>query len=575
MKKLLSLLLIMAMLSSVSAFAVTEVEYTFKGEDGYVYHFGTFGAEDEDAGLVINGKKYSLTGGTHSCTDENCENAFDHAKNYDNRFGMGIKLENGEDSYTMAPYATVAGNDNVAEVPETVTVATVEAFPEAEEEDDVYERGTFTLDAIYKLERNTGSTNFSRWLADDTNSTSSVSRGRVYDAKGDPRDEHLLKFNTTVQGLNEEDKVILTVGARAENDLGVSGGSVRIVGIVDENYAYNTSLPTVDRTYTFTTTKGLTRDFQDYSFDVTSYVKARLLSGSSQISFLVEMVDADWKTEDSGVYMDLAIAPYTLAPKLEYKKTELSSLSYDNNNIEIKDGQYTYVVTLDNGSSIPYVSAKALNSTVEITQATSIPGTAIVSVNTNGSVTQYKVNFITSDYVGVANAGNIFYATRITNAAWNKGIMDGSGATLLTSSSSIQVRTDSNKAIRQEGMVEFNIQNLLGVADGKKVILTVYGNGNNNAITNGTKVVYRGIVGEGIVAGCKYDTDVNYAAESANVVTADASTAYTFDVTEYVKSKIEKGETTASFAIRITEGGENTTFYWYCTGDKVPTLTLE
>ena len=147
-------------------------------------------------------------------------------------------------------------------------------------------RGTFTLTEKHYLERNTGLTTFDAWKPDNF---TDVILGRVYNNSGDPRDEAILRFETTATGVNDDDKIILSFAARAQAALGV-GATVRIVGVADENYTFNTTLPTVDKNHTFTTTDTLTLDFKKFSFDVTSYVKARLLAGITKISFLVELV---------------------------------------------------------------------------------------------------------------------------------------------------------------------------------------------------------------------------------------------------------------------------------------------
>jgi len=273
MKKLLSLLLIMAMLSSVSAFAVTEVEYTFKGEDGYVYHFGTFGAEDEDAGLVINAKKYSLKGGTHSCTDENCENAFDHAKNYGNRFGMGIKLENGEDSYTMAPYATVADQDTIGTTTEEV-VADIKDFPV------VYDQVNFTVKEMGLV---TTKDNNVTTVVNDSNKKKTLKATTTYNV--------YITFNLNdLQGVNEDDTINLVIYAGEGKELisgntatlNVYGGEVTVDG-------ENTSCTTVGNAissniFTGTGSDRGTTKCDKITVDVTDYVKAN--AGQETVTFV-------------------------------------------------------------------------------------------------------------------------------------------------------------------------------------------------------------------------------------------------------------------------------------------------
>ena len=431
-----------------------------------------------------------------------------------------------------------------------------------------FSRGIFTLTDKHYLERNTGLTTFNAWKPD--NFTDTIS-GRVYNNSGDPRDEAILQFTTTAEGLNEDDKVILTLALKSQAELGV-GATARIVGIVDENYAFQGTLPVVDKNYIFTTTETLDLDFKKFSFDVTSYVKARLLAGSDKISFLIELVDADWKTGDGSVYMDLALAPYNVVPTLTYKETPLSSLSYDGKDIKIVEGQKTYIVKVDS-DAVPLVSAEAENSTVEIAQVTSVPGSAIIKVNTHGTETQYKVNFIHSDYSGAATAESAFSITR--NTTTGKFDANLSAVSMSKENASVNIRTDTKLKLRQEGAVVFNIENLLGVTESQKIVLTVYGYGNTAAVDAGYKVIFRGITGEGLAVGGKYGTDVSYEKESTNVLTSNEYTAYKVDVTDYIKSKIHAGEKTASFAVRIPEGIASTSFCWCCGGSRTPMLTVE
>ncbi len=474
-------------------------------------------------------------------------------------------------SLSVSAFASETDKVNTDMLPESVFEEIIDNNTEtlAEEAVEPYTRGSFTLTQIHYLERTTGTVNFAGWKPD--NFTDSIS-GRVYNTSGDPRDEAILQFTATAQGLNEDDKIILTVAVRAQNQLGVDGGSVRIIGIVDENYTFNGTTPVVAPEYTYLSTEGLTLDFKNYSFDVTPYVKARLAAGEKKISFLVELVDSDWKTGDGNVYMDLALAPYNVAPVLAYKETALTELSYDGKDIALKEGQKTYTVLL-NDDSLPVVSAAATNSAVDITQITAVPGTAVVKVNTHGINTEYKVNFINSDYIGTAAVTGAFNATRSTsNGRFDANLTQGN---LTGATSNAQIRTDSSTKLRQEGATTFDIRNLLGITAGQKVTLTVYGYGNTAAVNAGTKVVYRGIEGEGVTAGSKYGTDATFTGTSDIAVTADQYTAYKMDVTDYVKAKIAAGETTVSFALRITEGVNGATFYWYFGGDRNPKLTVE
>ena len=121
MRKSLCVFIVLTMLLSLSApvLADTFIRYTFMDTDGYIYHFGTFDNGDTDAGVVINGKEYTLKN-----TDKNDETktAFDVAKENGNKFGIGFKAgANFEDeTYSVTPYAKDANGNRTLGIPVTV-----------------------------------------------------------------------------------------------------------------------------------------------------------------------------------------------------------------------------------------------------------------------------------------------------------------------------------------------------------------------------------------------------------------------------------------------------------------------
>ena len=425
-----------------------------------------------------------------------------------------------------------------------------------------FENGTFTLTEKHKLARKAGTETFDNWYDDGTEE---YITSRVNSATGDPRDEVILQFNATAEGLNNDDSVILTLAAAAQTAAAV-GSTVRIVGIVDENYEYGGALPTVDRSYTFTTDKVMTTlDYTEFSFDVTPYVKARLASGERNISFLVEMVVPEYS---SSVTMEVAVANNNILPTLTYKPCALSSLTIDGEEIEIVDGQMVYTMVNDD-ISLPVVEAYAENATVEVTQAEAVPGSAIITVTKYGAVTTYKVNFIPSEYVGEATILAAYSITRATSAKLNAGL---TSLDISANGSSTKVRTNSNAILVQEGVVTFNINNLLGVNPDQKVYLNIRG---YSSAAN-VKLAYSGIYGEGLTAGGKYGTDAAYTGESVDVLlTSGKDSTAKIDVTDYVKSKIAAGEETVSFALKLPEGTTSVTFNWFYGGTRQATLTVE
>lgn len=135
MKKVLLLTLVISMLVSFSAFADVTIEHTFKGEDGFIYHFGTITDLDNpfDAGIKIGDRFFSLNkedvkDGTNALTKALSEQG-------KGKFGIGLKDESNilGNTYDVIPYSKA--DENAQEeyyTAKTITKSEVSEFPEGE-----------------------------------------------------------------------------------------------------------------------------------------------------------------------------------------------------------------------------------------------------------------------------------------------------------------------------------------------------------------------------------------------------------------------------------------------------------
>ena len=81
MKRIISLAVILCMLITANASAFTVIQHNYTDVDGTYYHIGEFDDGDTDAGVVVNGKKYSLKNGIYM---GDSANAFEEASSKSN-----------------------------------------------------------------------------------------------------------------------------------------------------------------------------------------------------------------------------------------------------------------------------------------------------------------------------------------------------------------------------------------------------------------------------------------------------------------------------------------------------------
>jgi len=219
--------------------------------------------------------------------------------------------------------ATVADTENLTvevtqatEVPGTATVKVTSYDGQSKtytiKFDNPFEKGVFTfdLDASKRVEFNWGASynkisavknlkNTNYWIRTYGNSSGYVV----------PKETALITFNTTAQGLNEDDKVYLNLYVKgfdpyAATPSGVPGGKVKVIytqSAIETNSQVDKTNYTVSSDY-------ITAANTEFKIDVTNLVKNALLNtnavdGVKTIQLLIETDEADAKKATDGKYI--------------------------------------------------------------------------------------------------------------------------------------------------------------------------------------------------------------------------------------------------------------------------------
>lgn len=178
--------------------------------------------------------------------------------------------------------------------------------------DNPFEKGVFTfdLDASKRVEFNWGASynkisavknlkNTNYWIRTYGNSSGYVV----------PKETALITFNTTTQGLNEDDRVYLNLYVKgfdpyAATPSGVPGGKVKVI-YTQSSIEVNSQ---VDKTNYTVSSDYITADNTEFKIDVTNLVKNALLNtnavdGVKTIQLLIETDEADAKKATDGKYI--------------------------------------------------------------------------------------------------------------------------------------------------------------------------------------------------------------------------------------------------------------------------------
>ncbi len=226
---------------------------------------------------------------------------------------------------TTAPTvtATVADTENLTvkvtqatEVPGAATVKVTSYDGQSKTYtinfDNPFEKGVFTfdLDASKRVEFNWGASynkisavknlkNTNYWIRTYGNSSGYVV----------PKETALITFNTTTQGLNEDDRIYLNLYVKgfdpyATSVSGVPGGKVKVI-YTQSSIDVNSQ---VDKTNYVVSSNYITSENTEFKIDVTNLVKNALLNtnavdGIKTIQLLIETDEADVQKTTTGNYI--------------------------------------------------------------------------------------------------------------------------------------------------------------------------------------------------------------------------------------------------------------------------------
>ncbi|MBE7013584.1 MAG: hypothetical protein E7419_00070 [Ruminococcaceae bacterium] len=412
MKKLLSLILVCTLVISFGAtvFADTYIRYTFyDNTDGYTYHFGAFDSDDTDAGVIINGKEYTLQ---NADKNDSSKTAFEVAKENGNIFGIGFKTADSfkDDSYVVTPYSKDAEGNlvtgqgiTVSANPSTTPVVNEKAYAVT---DDFYnENSTMRTDYTYLMVR-----------TDGLYGPSSVANLSTAILKLD-----LTKFKDAA----EESNFILYLKGRAsyhDKDSvspGFDSAKVQVCSTSQEWSESDLSSFTeasllnqiTNRNSVIDTVTITTSDTLDwYKLNITSLIQQELAKGSESVSIALycDNTEAEALSKVDGKRNALKFAFYSKTgeepPYIEYQKVDpsytsadLETLTINGKEIDVADFDETgsMTVKLSYGVTVDSILATASGNYATVSNAVKVDDdTYTVAVTAgNGTEKTYTINF--------------------------------------------------------------------------------------------------------------------------------------------------------------------------------------
>ena len=411
MKKLLSLILVCTLVISFGAtvFADTYIRYTFyDNTDGYTYHFGAFDSDDTDAGVIINGKEYTLQ---NADKNDSSKTAFEVAKENGNIFGIGFKTADSfkDDSYVVTPYSKDAEGNlvtgqgiTVSANPSTTPVVNEKAYAVT---DDFYnENSTMRTDYTYLMVR-----------TDGLYGPSSVANLSTAILKLD-----LTKFKDAA----EESNFILYLKGRAsyhDKDSvspGFDSAKVQVCSTSQEWSESDLSSFTeasllnqiTNRNSVIDTVTITTSDTLDwYKLNITSLIQQELAKGSesASIALYCDNTEAEALSKVDGKRNALKFAFHSKTgeepPYIEYQKVDpsytsadLETLTINGKEIDVADFDETgsMTVKLSYGITIDSITATS-NKYATVSNAVKVDDdTYTITVTAgNGTEKTYTINF--------------------------------------------------------------------------------------------------------------------------------------------------------------------------------------
>lgn len=279
--------------------------------------------------------------------------------------------------------------------------------------------------------------------------------------------------------------------------------------------------------------------------DVTDYIKAKLENGDKTVTFMVRAINNHDINKDK---TEVKIKPYTAEATLSFTKFEgeIAASDIKVNGETIKDfnkDTLNYSVIVNKDAGIPQVTATVAdneNLTVEITQATEVPGTATVKVTSYDAQSKtYTINFDNPFEKGVFTF-DLAASKRVEfnwGAAYNKisSVKDLKGTNLW-------IRTYGNSSgyvvPKETALIAFNTT-AQGLNENDRIYLNLYIAGfdpyveSPKGVPGGkVKVIYTqsGIEANSVVDKTNYTVSSNYI--------TSGNTEFKIDVTNLVKNAL-------------------------------------
>ncbi len=437
MKKLLSLILVCTLVISFGAtvFADTYIRYTFyDNTDGYTYHFGAFDSDDTDAGVIINGKEYTLK---NEDANNKEKTAFEVAMENGNIFGIGFKTADSftDDSYVVTPYSKDAEGNlkkgqavTVSANPSTSPAVNEKAYAVT---DDLYnnfaELKTDTTSLLVRTDGLNGPIN----RQNQQTTVLKLDLTKFKDAIAESNFVLNLYGNVSTYNQNVSEgfdsikvQVCSTSQEWSESDLSSFTTASLLTQISNKNFIIDTV--TIDM--------GGEKDW--YKLNITSLIQQELAKDSESVSIALwcdnTEAEALSKVDNMRNALQFVFSSKdgTNPPYIEYQKVdpsytsaELETLSINGTEVDISefDNENSITKKLSYGVTVDSIVATASGNYATVSDAVKVDDdTYTVTVTAgNGTEKTYTINFEWATYPSVdAGTNGSFAKPGLVTGAW-------------------------------------------------------------------------------------------------------------------------------------------------------------
>jgi len=442
MKKILcSLMAIVVILSfSLTAFAETSVNYTFVDTDGFIYHFGQFDDGDTDAGIIVNGKPFSLKNGIYK---GEYANAFVDAKTKNNLFGMGFIVNEGyqSETYEAVPYAvneegiTKRGapltiNKNTSGLPKEEVVVSDIVIADVCNNGSSFSSDKYDFTSYGELHiRNHGKSGYANmgnlWSAllklDLTKiKEPAVSSNYILTLYGNARQGNVNNTDSFKARPMKIGAAMATYSDYCSSTWNESNVGETVDPLIYYRHIYgkgieNNSGVVLDYTdvdVNFSSWDITYAQYDEYKLNITGLIQKALAEGETEASVVIfannEFADADYKAsvaaDPSAATVNSAVFEFssregTNPPTLTYERAHVSlrSVSLDGSALNVKklneNGEIN--VYIKDGNTTPEVIEAVCNEYYTPSVVNNASGAVISLVDGNGRVEKtYRINYI-------------------------------------------------------------------------------------------------------------------------------------------------------------------------------------